>query len=79
MSNMSPRIGILAEDNLDTNVGDHPQHCSIGDAANPRGDDDDAGRDAADQIADAGDNADDPVQTEADRGAGNLDEIVENM
>ena len=68
-----------ADHNLDRHIGHHARHRDIGDAAHPGRDDDDAGGDAADQVADAGNEADDAVEPEADRSAGNPDEVVQHM
>jgi len=68
-----------ADDNFDRDVGDHARDCDVRDAAHPGCDDDDAGGDATNQIADAGDEADDAVQAEADGGAGNFDEVIQHM
>src|ERR1700733_10279612 len=65
--------------NFDCNVGDHTRDRNVGDASHPSCDDDDAGGDAADQVADAGNEADDAVETEANRGTRNFDEVVEHM
>jgi uncharacterized protein YecE (DUF72 family) len=68
-----------ANDNFDRNVGHHARNYDIGDPANPGSDDDDAGRDAADQVADAGDESHDAIEAKADGGTGNSDEIVQHM
>jgi len=64
---------------FDGDVGHHARDRDIRDAANPGCDDDDAGGDAADQVADARDEADDAIEAKADRGAGNFDEVIEQV
>jgi len=68
-----------ADSGLNGDVEDHAGDDGFRNASEPGGDDDDRRGEAAKNIADAGDEADDSVQTEADGRAGNLDEIVEEV
>jgi hypothetical protein len=68
-----------ADSGLNGDVEDHAGDDSFGDAAEPGGDDDDRRGEAAKDIADAGDEADDAVKAEPDGRAGNLDEVVEDV
>ena len=51
----------------------------VRDAANPRGEDEHEGSDAGEHVAEAGDEADEAVEPEADAGAGDAEKVVEQV
>ena len=68
-----------ADSGLNGDVEDHAGDDGFGNAAEPGGNDDDRRGEAAKNVADAGDEADDAVKAEPDGRAGNLDEVVEEV
>lgn len=68
-----------ADDDLDDHIGHHTGEDDVRNTAHPRGEDDEAGGDAAQDVSDAGDQADDSVQSKADGSSGDADEVVQEV
>src|SRR5579859_1609473 len=68
-----------SQQHLDADVDHHSEQRDVRDTTHPCRDHDDRGREATDNISQAGDQADDAIQSEADRGAGNTKPVVEQM
>src|ERR1700760_4487101 len=66
-----------ADDDVEREIDQHARDGDIGCAPYPCGNDDDAGGEAGEDVADAGDQADDTVQSEANRSAGDAEPGVE--
>ena len=66
-----------ADDDVEREIDDHARDSDVGCAARPCGEDDDGRGETGEDVADAGDEADDAVQAEADGGAGDAEPRVE--
>ena len=71
--------GDRSDDDVDREVDDHADEGDVGHSANPGGEDQDAGGEAGQDVADGGDEADDTVEPEADLGSGDTKGVVEEM
>src|SRR5271165_3069344 len=68
-----------ADEDLDGDVDHHAEEGDVGDAANPGGEDEDAGGDAGEDVAEAGDEADEAVEADAGGREGEAEPVVEEM
>jgi hypothetical protein len=68
-----------ADEDADAEVDCHAQQGDVRDAANPRSEDEDGGSDAGDDIPEAGNEADEAIEPEADAGAGDAEPVVEKV
>lgn len=68
-----------ADDDLNGDVGNHTHESDVGQTAVPCGEDEDAGCEAAEDVAEAGDEANDSVEAETDFCAGNTEPVVEHV
>jgi len=66
-----------ADEHADANVDGHAEEGDVGQPAHPAGDGDDERKQAGDDVAKAGYEADDAVDAEADAGAGDAEGFVE--
>ena len=77
MSKMSPKMGNGAHEDADAEIDGHAHQGDVGNAANPGGQGNDQREQAGEHVAEAGNEADDAVEAEADSGAGDAEGFVE--
>jgi hypothetical protein len=68
-----------ADDDTEAEVDRHAQERDVRDAANPRSEDEDGGGEAGEHVAEAGNEADEAVEPDADGRAGDAEPVVEQV
>ncbi len=68
-----------ADEDIEAEIDHHAGQGDVRDAADPGREDEDEGGDAGEHVADAGDESDEAVESEADGGAGDAEDVVEEM
>ncbi len=67
------------DEDFETEVDHHADEGDVGDAANPRSEDEDERGDAGENVAEAGDESDEAVEADADRREGDVEPVIEQV